>query len=305
MAITYVKQKTPVLYRYTNGEFYEFMSGVADDIPLDKEEEEDGPSVESLETRASLGASAISVSAELLDEFKAKLADLQISIRPIQGSIQTEQLTAADSERCKIANHLLTRIEAAASSPIQAEAEAGKLLENDFSSYDGIERLRLNDKSGVISGMVAKFALEKYSTAIQQLGLQPAITEMDNQNQLYRSLASQRRDEIRESKPQSTSKEIRADLGELFEEIYDRAFATSLLDRSEEAKTFMHRVNARIDEMISRLNNSDAQRENASDDGETNPPSTGDITTEDPDKGNPDSPSGDGSEDPDDRPVVH
>lgn len=304
MAITYVKQKNPVLYRYTNGEFFEFMSGVLDDIPADKEEEEDGPSVHDLETRASLGASAISVSAELLDEFKARLTDLQILIRPIQGSVQTEQLAAADSERCKIANHLLTRIEAAASSPIEAEAEAGKLLENDFSSYDGIERLRLNDKSGVISGMVAKFALEKYSTAIQQLGIQPAITELDNQNQLYRTLASQRRDELRGSRPQATTKEIRAEVGELFEEIYDRAFATNLLDRSEEAKTFMHRVNDRIDEMIARLNNSDAQRENASNNDETNPPSTGDTTTEDPDKGNSDSPAGGGSEDPDDRPVV-
>lgn len=304
MSITYLQQKNPSLYRYTNGEFYEFMSGVADDIPMDEEEEEEGPTMQSLEPRTGLGASAISVSAELLDEFMARLAELQVALRPIQGSVQTEQLAVVDAERCKIANYLLDRIITAANSPVQEEAEAGILLENDFSSFNGINRLRLNDKSGVIAGMGAKFALEKYTAAIQQLGIQPAIDEMNRQNQLYRTLASQRRDELRAAKPDTTTKELRVIIGDLFQEIYDRAFATNLLDRSEEAETFMERTNARIDEMIARLNNSGAQRGDSENEEDMETPPVEEPDTETPDTEEPETPPTETPEEPDDRPVV-
>ena len=214
---------------------------------------------------------------------------------------------------------MLDRIKAAANSPIQAEREAGKLLQSDFGGYNGLEQLRVNDKSGVIAGMVAKFALPEYASAIQQLGIQPAIDELNRQNELYRSLASQRRDSVRKTRPEITTKEARAALSDLFEEIYDRAFATNLLDRSEEAKTFMERVNDRIDEMIARLNNSDAQRgdsqktETPEQPSEENPstetpgtetPSGENPDTETPDTENPSTPPTGETEEPDDRPVV-
>ena len=319
MAVTYIKVKNPQLYRYNNGEFYDFMLGVSEDIPKDEEEIEDGPVVQGEGLRASLGASAISVSAELLDEFKAKLGALKILLRPAQSSVETELLAAADDERENAANYLLDRIKAAANSPIQAEREAGKLLQSDFGGYNGLEQLRVNDKSGVIAGMVAKFALPEYASAIQQLGIQPAIDELNRQNELYRSLASQRRDSVRKTRPEITTKEARAALSDLFEEIYDRAFATNLLDRSEEAKTFMERVNDRIDEMIARLNNSDAQRgdsqktETPEQPSEENPstetpgtetPSGENPDTETPDTENPSTPPTGETEEPDDRPVV-
>ena len=291
MSVSYLKPKNPVFSRYTNGEFCEFMTVTLNEIPQDDAGGDDGyPDVQSLEWRTGVGASAISVSAELLDKFKEKLDVMLGLTRNTRSNIETAQLAEIDAARDKNVNFLLSRISVAADSPIEAECEAGKLLENNFKVYKGIDRLPVVDETGTISGMLLDFSDPKYASAIQQLGIQPVIDALAEQNEQYRTLSDQRRQNNLAAEPVAKTGEVREELGDLFEEILDRAFATNLLNESEKASAFLRSANSRIDEMKLRQ-----KWRGSRDDSDT--PDTDDSET--PDTENP------GTDDtPDDLPVV-
>lgn len=328
MSVSYLKfESAPNFARMTNLAFGNFMQRFYDDIPKDEEEdpEEDGPQVQMEDARAAVGASAISVSPELLEKMKETLASYLRLTDESRSNVETASLEEADAARDETLSFALNHIENSMKSPIAETREAATHLYNKSKAYKGATRYSVNDETQAIYGFLNDMEREEFAAYITTLVFQPVLDALRKQNDRYAQLVREREEEVKKLGKMGKAKEFRAELEDLYEEITDRAFATNLLNSSPEATDFIETMNVRIKDAKKRLKWEESHK-----DGEempdtetpdtetpgTDTPSTEDPSTETPDTENPsgenpdtetpdtENPDEPSTEEPDDRPVV-
>lgn len=321
MSVSYLKFETPPQFaRMTNLAFGNFMQRFCDDIPEDEEPEDDddGPQVQMADIRAALGASAISVSPELLEKLKDALARLRKLTNESRSNVETASLDEVDAARIEAITFALNHIENLTKSPVSATREAAVCLYNKSKAYKGTGLLSVNDRTQAIDGFLEDMSRTEFSEYITTLAFQPTLDALRELNDRYAQLVRAREEGMKALEKLGNTKAIRAELEDLYEEITDRAFATNLLNNTPEAADFIETINVRIKDAKKRLKWEESHKgEEEEPDTETpdtetpdteNPstetPDTETPSTETPDTETPDQPSTEEPEEPDDRPVV-
>lgn len=246
---TFLKFKDAGLTTYNNAEYINFLNRFRELLPSGQEEE-DRPGILSL--REAVAVPALGISAEQvqqMDDYIGQLTELNNQSRISQ---ETAQRTELDRQRDSIAAYLLNRISTAAASPMEEERKAGLYLANVVKPYSGITRLAMNQETETIKGFLVDLRKETSAASVAALGLTSCMDELERLNDSFAKLTSQRFIAKANNTPEN-SKTVRAKANALYEDMTDLAFASSLLNPSEEATLFIRNVNALIDEFQTAL----------------------------------------------------
>lgn len=241
----------------TNGECHTFVSEMMTYLPVEGSDSGGGeglPEVQSAETRATGDATAVGISAELIDEMQGYLDALAGKTRETRSSAETAELEELDRQRDEAVTYLLNRVSAATTSPVASERESAVPLWNALKVYSGITRLPVNDETASIVGMLVDINKEEFSDAVAKLGIGEAANELEELNNRYKQLVSQRMAAKQTAAQQGSTSDIRAKIKKLYQEMADRAFASNLLTPSEESAEFINRLNFLIDSTKKRIN---------------------------------------------------
>ena len=246
---TFLKFKDAGLTTYNNAEYINFLNRFRELLPSGQEEE-DRPGILSL--REAVAVPALGISAEQvqqMDDYIGQLTELNNQSRISQ---ETAQRTELDRQRDSIAAYLLNRISTAVASPMEEERKAGLYLANVVKPYSGITRLAMNQETETIKGFLVDLRKETSAASVAALGLTSCMDELERLNDSFAKLTSQRFIAKANNTPEN-SKTVRAKANALYEDMTDLAFASSLLNPSEEATLFIRNVNALIDEFQTAL----------------------------------------------------
>lgn len=177
----------------TNGECHTFISEMLTYLPVEGSSSgggEDGPEVQRVEPRAAGDATAVGISAELIEEMQGYLDLLAGKTRETRSSAETAELEELDRLRDEAVTYLLNRVSAATTSPVAAERESAVPMWNALKVYNGIIRQPLNDETASIVGMLVDINREEFSAAVTKLGIREAADELEELNNRYKQLVS-------------------------------------------------------------------------------------------------------------------
>lgn len=249
---TFLKFKDAGLAAYNNAEYINFLNRFRELLPF-AQGEEDRPGSLSLQKATAQAVPALGISAEQveqLDDYIARMTELNNQSRISQ---ETAQRTELDHQRDSVATYLLNRISTAAASPMEEERKAGVYLANVVKPYSGITRLAMNQETETVKGLLVDLRKETSSASVASLSLTPCMEELERLNNRFAELTSQRFTVKANNSTLENSKTVRPKANALYEDMTDLAFASSLLNPSEEATLFIRNVNTLIDEFQTAL----------------------------------------------------
>ena len=302
MKLEYEKVETLSLKRLTNAEFIYFITRVIELLVAmqeaesdDDEGDENFPSVQSAEPRAATdGVPALYIPQELIDAVKGALSKMQNLAKESRANAITKQLEVSDRRRDSLAAFVLGAIDRAADMFATAEELLQvAALQTAMRPYAGIGKDPQKQETVNIRGMVADIRKPQFATIITSMGIETQVNLLEEENEHFAKLESQRSQEDSDARKLETNKELRAQLTKLYNAIADHAFAANLLHGTAETANFIKDLNSHIEDTVEDYNRR-GPNEGEKDDTETPDETPG---TETPDE-NPD------EEMPDDRPVV-
>ena len=125
---------------------------------------------------------------------------------------------------------------------------AGKLLYNKLKAYVGIASLPVSQETAAIKGMLLDLRKPEFAEAVTTLGLTAYMNELERLNNLYEELVA-KRSTARSAKSIGTdSRTVRQEMNSLYEDMNDLAFASNLLNGTDETAAFIRSVNTLIAE---------------------------------------------------------
>ena len=223
---------TIALTRLNKAELLAFLSRVITILP-------DGDAADG-------GVESLYIPAELLDALKTCVEKLTQITRESRSSVKTKELAKIDEERNALLLYIFGVVSQAGNLPLEGQREAGKVLFAELKGYSSAHRLPQTQKTVAINSMVAAVSDGGMASHIATLGLQPHIDELQRLNGIYEQTSMLR---TREMLPlQDTAAGLRGEAILLYEEVADRAFATSLLFGTQEAADFIQKLNIEIRE---------------------------------------------------------
>ena len=148
-------------------------------------------------------------------------------------------------------------------------------------------------KESEVASMVADIRKPQFAPIITSMGIETQVNLLEEENERFAQLASQRSQDDSDTKKLETNKELRAQLTTLYNAIADHAFAANLLHGTDETANFIKDLNSHIEETVE-----DYNRRGPNDDEEEGEDETPGGTE------TPENPDGETPEEPDDRPVV-
>ena len=306
MNLEYEKVNEIGLARFTNAEFIYFITRVVELLIAMQEKEDEGddgeedlPSVQSAEPRAAAdGVPALYIPQEMIDAVKEALAKMQNLTKESRANAITKQLEIIDRRRDSLAAFVLEAIKRAADMFSEAEELALVLaLQTAMKPYAGIGKDPQKQETVNIRGMVADIRKPQFAPIITSMGIETQVNLLEEENERFAQLASQRSQDDSDTKKLETNKELRAQLTTLYNAIADHAFAANLLHGTDETANFIKDLNSHIEETVE-----DYNRRGPNDDEEEGEDDT--PTDETPGTETPENPDGETPEEPDDRPVV-
>lgn len=243
---TFLKIKNANLSQLNNAEYINFMRRFRAYLPL-AEPESDIPSDLSLQSEETLGAPALGISAAQVTELDGYLEQLTELNNQSRINKETAERADIDNQRDLISDYILKRITDAATLPLMTERDAGILLSNVVKPYNGMKNLPQNQETETIKGFLVDLRKTDNATAVETLGLNTYLNELESLNNRYESLTAQRATSL-VTNAIDNSKTVRTKSDSLYEDMTDLAFAYSLAVPSETATTFIKNLNALIDE---------------------------------------------------------
>ena len=148
-----------------------------------------------------------------------------------------------EADRDVAANYIVRRIADYDRLPLATEREAARRLEPVVRPYAGIASLPVSQETEVIRGLAADLAKPDLADDVTTLGLAPYIAEMQRLNEAYAQLAAQRDKERSARTGTPDSKTLAAQAQDLLDDMCALANASSLLEPSDEATTFIREAN--------------------------------------------------------------
>ena len=273
------------------------------------------PSVQSGEVE---DVTVLNIKAEWIQQLQDILAQLEEMTLQTRAMEESADMQAADEERVRVGLYIVNRILDYKSLPSDAERTAAEKMVREITPYKGFQRKPVGQRSSLINGLLRDAKKSEYSECISTLHLAEPIAELQRLNALYESLAEQREAKEKIKKESVTARDLADDAAILINNMNDYANASSLLEPSEAADTFVRDIIKLYDSSREARNRRDSEHDDADKPAGETPetpdeelPSGGDETPETPDEENPggdETPETPDEENPggeeDDRPVV-
>ena len=233
----YIREEEINLVRLANAEFMNFMERFLSLLPLEAEGEPES---------GEMGAPKLSITAEQVTEAKGYLAQMNDLTRIPQMKAETKPKEEVDRKRDSLISLLFSRVKTSRSVPIEAESKAAEQLYLVISPYRGIGKLPYNQETEMIKGLLLDLRKLENSEAVRTLGLDAYVDELDNCNKQFEALVKTADMKNSELGFNEQMRDLRVAMTDLYREMTDYAFATNLLNETEESLYFMSGLNALI-----------------------------------------------------------
>lgn len=233
----YIRVEEINLVRLANAEFMNFMERFLSLLPLEAEGEPES---------GEMGAPKLSITAEQVTEAKGYLAQMNDLTRIPQMKAETKPKEEVDRKRDSLISLLFSRVKTSRSVPIEAESKAAEQLYIVISPYRGIGKLPYNQETEMIKGLLLDLRKLENSEAVRTLGLDAYVDELDNCNKQFEALVKTADMKNSELGFNEQMRDLRVAMTDLYREMTDYAFATNLLNETEESLYFMSGLNALI-----------------------------------------------------------
>lgn len=238
----YIRVEEINLVRLANAEFMNFMERFLALLPLEAEGEPES---------GEMGAPKLSITAEQVTEAKGYLAQMNDLTRIPQMKAETKPKEEVDRKRDSLISLLFSRVKTSRSVPIEAESKAAEQLYIVISPYRGIGKLPYNQETEMIKGLLLDLRKLENSEAVRTLGLDAYVDELDNCNKQFEALVKTADMKNSELGFNEQMRDLRVAMTDLYHEMTDYAFATNLLNETEESLYFMSGLNALIHDVES------------------------------------------------------
>lgn len=238
----YIRVEEINLVRLANAEFMNFMERFLSLLPLEAEGEPES---------GEMGAPKLSITAGQVTEAKGYLAQMNDLTRIPQMKAETKPKEEVDRKRDSLISLLFSRVKTSRSVPIEAESKAAEQLYIVISPYRGIGKLPYNQETEMIKGLLLDLRKLENSEAVRTLGLDAYIDELDNCNKQFEALVKTADMKNSELGFNEQMRDLRVAMTDLYREMTDYAFATNLLNETEESLYFMSGLNALIHDVES------------------------------------------------------
>lgn len=238
----YIRVEEINLVRLANAEFMNFMERFLNLLPLEAEGEPES---------GEMGAPKLSITAEQVTEAKGYLAQMNDLTRIPQMKAETKPKEEVDRKRDSLISLLFSRVKTSRSVPIEAESKAAEQLYIVISPYRGIGKLPYNQETEMIKGLLLDLRKLENSEAVRTLGLDAYVDELDNCNKQFEALVKTADMKNSELGFNEQMRDLRVAMTDLYHEMTDYAFATNLLNETEESLYFMSGLNALIHDVES------------------------------------------------------
>lgn len=238
----YIRVEEINLVRLANAEFMNFMERFLALLPLEAEGEPES---------GVMGAPKVGITAEMITEAKGYLAQMNDLTRIPQMKAETKPKEEVDRKRDSLISLLFSRVKTSRSVPIEAESKAAEQLYIVISPYRGIGKLPYNQETEMIKGLLLDLRKLENSEAVRTLGLDAYIDELDNCNKQFEALVKTADMKNSELGFNEQMRDLRVAMTDLYREMTDYAFATNLLNETEESLYFMSGLNALIHDVES------------------------------------------------------
>lgn len=238
----YIRVEEINLVRLANAEFMNFMERFLALLPLEAEGEPES---------GVMGAPKVGITAEMITEAKGYLAQMNDLTRIPQMKAETKPKEEVDRKRDSLISLLFSRVKTSRSVPIEAESKAAEQLYIVISPYRGIGKLPYNQETEMIKGLLLDLRKLENSEAVRTLGLDAYVDELDNCNKQFEALVKTADMKNSELGFNEQMRDLRVAMTDLYHEMTDYAFATNLLNETEESLYFMSGLNALIHDVES------------------------------------------------------
>lgn len=238
----YIRVEEINLVRLANAEFMNFMERFLSLLPLEAEGEPES---------GEMGAPKLSITAGQVTEAKGYLAQMNDLTRIPQMKAETKPKEEVDRKRDSLISLLFSRVKTSRSVPIEAESKAAEQLYIVISPYRGIGKLPYNQETEMIKGLLLDLRKLENSEAVRTLGLDAYVDELDNCNKQFEALVKTADMKNSELGFNEQMRDLRVAMTDLYREMTDYAFATNLLNETEESLYFMSGLNALIHDVES------------------------------------------------------
>lgn len=234
MRTNYIKVENIYLYDLANAEFINFMRRFMALLPL----VDDG--------EGGQHAPALAITKAMVAEGKASLASMEDLNRESRLKAETKPKKEIDRLRDRMIAYIIARIALLRDSPDNAVCAAAEQLYIVANPYKGAGRLPYNQETEVIRGFLFDMDKDENIEAVRALGIEGDLDQLRSYNDQFEALVQGADTKSSTSYFNEKMRDLRVSMGDWYQEMADRAFASNLLNESEESLYFLAGLNTLI-----------------------------------------------------------
>jgi len=234
MRKNYIQVENITLLRLSNAEFISFMERFMALLPL-KDDEEGGKH-----------APKLAITADLVKEGNAFLAAMNDLVLQSKLKAETKPKKEIDRLRDRMLAYIIERIDFSREALDAAVAAAAEKLYLVAKPYRGAGRLAYNQETVMIKGFLLDLNKPENLDAVQTLGIENDLDTLQSYNSQFEALVKEA--DVKNSSLDVNEKmrDLRVQMGDWYQDMVSLAFASNVLNESEESLSFMTGLNALI-----------------------------------------------------------
>lgn len=234
MRKNYIKVEEISLSRLSHAEFINFMQRLRALLPIVKDEESRD------------AAPALAITADQVAELDGYLQTMNDLTRESQVKAETKPKKEIDRLRDSLISYIIEQVSRSRSLPLEEESKAAEQLYIVVKPYYGVGKLPYNQETEVIKGFLMDMNKTENTAAVTTLGLEKYLDQLQSYNNQFEALVKEA--DVKKASTYFSEKmrDVRVQASELYTEMADFAFASNLLNESEESLYFMAGLNALI-----------------------------------------------------------
>ena len=233
----YLKVESIYLYHLTNAELINFLRRFMDLLPLEDDEE------------GGKHAPALAITSEMVAEGNGYLQTAADLNRQSKLKAETKPKKEIDRLRDRMLAYIIERIDFSRDALDAAVAAAAEKLYLVAKPYRGAGRLAYNQETVVIKGFLLDMNKTENLDAVQALGIENDLDTLQTYNDQFEALVKEA--DVKSSSLDMNEKmrDLRVQMGDWYQEVTSLAFASNVLNESEESLSFLTGLNAVIQDV--------------------------------------------------------
>ena len=237
MRKNYIQVENMTFLRLSNAEFISFMERFMALLPLEDDEE------------GGQHAPKLAITSELVAEGKAFLASMNDLTLKSQLKAETKPKKEIDRLRDRMLAYIIERIDFSRDALDAAVAAAAEKLYLVAKPYRGAGRLAYNQETVVIKGFLLDMNKTENLDAVQALGIENDLDTLQTYNDQFEALVKEA--DVKSSSLDMSEKmrDLRVQMGDWYQDMVSLAFASNVLNESEESLSFLTGLNAVIQDV--------------------------------------------------------